>query len=109
MIQNPKRWSWSRLRWPWLQPSDTAEITMRRGILALLVVSCLSLPPSCATPPRPVLPADLQWVDSQVLPGAKNAALVGNPAQPGFSMWRSAYPSNYKVPPHTHSVTEYVT
>jgi len=56
-----------------------------------------------------VLPADFQWVDSQLLPGGKNANLVGNPAQPGFSMWRSSYPANFKAPPHTHSVTEYIT
>jgi quercetin dioxygenase-like cupin family protein len=24
-------------------------------------------------------------------------------------MWRSSFPANYRVPPHYHSVTEYVT
>ena len=83
--------------------------TMRKGILVLLVVSCIFVLASCATPARPVLPANLEWVDSRALPGAKSAILVGNPAQPGFSMWRASFPANYKVPPHTHSVTEYVT
>jgi quercetin dioxygenase-like cupin family protein len=82
---------------------------MRKGILVLLVSCCIFVLPSCATSPRPVLPADLQWVDSQIVPGAKNAVLVGNPAQPGFSMWRTSFPANFKVPPHTHSATEYVT
>lgn len=82
---------------------------MRKGFLVLLVLSCIFGVPSCATAPSAVLPSNLQWVDSQVLPGAKNATLVGNPAQPGFSMWRSSFPANYRVPPHYHSVTEYVT
>jgi quercetin dioxygenase-like cupin family protein len=88
---------------------ELAEVTMRKGFLVLLLLSCIFGVPSCATAPSPVLPANLQWVDSQVLPGAKNATLAGNPAQPGFSMWRSSYPANYRVPPHYHSVTEYVT
>ena len=82
---------------------------MRNACSILLVLSCIFWLPLSGTAQTPVLPADFQWVDSQLLPGGKNANLVGNPAQPGFSMWRSSYPANYKVPPHTHSVTEYVT
>jgi quercetin dioxygenase-like cupin family protein len=85
------------------------EIMLRTGFRLVLLASCLFGGLSCAPTPSPMLPENLQWVDSQVLPGAKNATLVGNPAQPGFSMWRSSYPANYRVPPHYHSVTEYVT
>src|SRR5207245_1493454 len=84
-------------------------VTMRNELLFLLVVSSILGATSCATAPSPVLPANFQWVDSQVLPGAKVAILAGNPARPGFSMWRSSFPANYQVPAHHHSVTEYVT
>jgi quercetin dioxygenase-like cupin family protein len=82
---------------------------MQKGFCVWFVLIVIFGSSSSATAQTPVLPADFQWVDSQLLPGGKNATLVGNPAQPGFSMWRSSYPANFKVPPHTHSVTEYIT
>lgn len=82
---------------------------MRIGFLVLLVVSCVLGAASCATTPTPVLPANVQWSDSAVLPGVKRAVLDGNPNQPGLSTWRALLPANYKIAPHYHSVTEYVT
>jgi anti-sigma factor ChrR (cupin superfamily) len=55
-------------------------------------------------------PAELKWANVPSLPpGAKVAVIQGNPAEPGPFTMRIKLPANYKIPAHSHSVSEVVT
>lgn len=55
-------------------------------------------------------PADLKWDKVPSLPpGANVAVIAGNPAEPGPFTIRLKFPANYKIPAHSHSVSEVVT
>jgi len=55
-------------------------------------------------------PDDLVWRDNPNFPkGAQIARLVGDASKPEMFINRSKFPPNYKVPPHTHPVSEVVT
>ena len=57
-----------------------------------------------------LMPADLKWDNLPSLPpGAKVAVIQGNPAERGPFTIRLKLPANYKVPAHSHSVSEEVT
>ena len=54
---------------------------------------------------------DLKWGDgpASLPPGAKAAALEGNPKDAGLFTMRLKLPANYKVSPHWHPADEHVT
>lgn len=56
-------------------------------------------------------PADLKWGDVPpgLPPGAKMAALEGDPTKKGMFTVRLQAPAGYKVPPHTHPTSEHIT
>ena len=82
---------------------------MRRGLLALLTVTCLFATASGQTLPGAVLPPNVKWEETPLLPGAKVAVLYGDLAKPGLATFRVLFPANYKVPPHHHPATENLT
>lgn len=56
-------------------------------------------------------PADLKWIDVPpgLPPGAKMAVLSGDPGKKGLFTVRLQASAGYKVPPHTHPTSEYIT
>jgi quercetin dioxygenase-like cupin family protein len=84
-------------------------MAMRRALLALLTVAYLSGTASAQTPAGSVLPPNVKWEETPLLPGAKIAVLYGDLAKPGLATFRVLFPSNYKVPAHHHSATENLT
>jgi len=56
-------------------------------------------------------PADLKWSDAPpgLPPGAKIAALEGDPTKPGPFVLRMKAPANYKIAPHIHPTGEHIT
>ncbi|MGH2375516.1 MAG: cupin domain-containing protein, partial [Gemmatimonadales bacterium] len=54
---------------------------------------------------------DIAWQPAPpaLPPGAESALLAGNPSESGQFTIRVRLPVNYRVPPHWHSVDEYVT
>jgi quercetin dioxygenase-like cupin family protein len=56
-------------------------------------------------------PATIEWRQGPAAlpPGAKMAALEGDPTKEGPFVVRLQFPSGYHVPPHTHPKTERVT
>jgi len=65
-----------------------------------------------AMPDHKVVQAnDVQWGDAPpMMPaGAKFAVLQGDPGKPGIFIVRLKAPSGYRVPPHWHPASEYLT
>src|SRR6188474_2133009 len=56
-------------------------------------------------------PDRIEWKDGppSLPPGAKFAALEGDPAKSGPFVFRVKVPDGYRVPPHTHPKPERVT
>jgi quercetin dioxygenase-like cupin family protein len=56
-------------------------------------------------------PAQIKWADAPPLlpPGAKVAALEGDPGKEGPFVLRVWMPDGYRIPPHTHPKTERLT
>lgn len=73
-------------------------------LAALLFAGCASMRSDMST-----LPANATWAPLPVFPGAKIAALHGNPAQPGPFVYRVSFPADFKVPAHSHPAAENVT
>jgi quercetin dioxygenase-like cupin family protein len=61
--------------------------------------------------PTIVLPSDVKWGDPPptMPPGAKIAALNGDPSKAEMFTIRIKFPGGYKVPAHSHSVDEQIT
>jgi quercetin dioxygenase-like cupin family protein len=57
------------------------------------------------------MPKDIQWGDPPpgLPPGAKVAAIEGDPGASGLFTMRIKFPANYKIMPHTHPADEHVT
>jgi quercetin dioxygenase-like cupin family protein len=58
-----------------------------------------------------VTPGDLKWTDVPpgLPPGAQMAVLSGDPGKKGLFTVRLQAPAGYRVPPHTHPTSEYIT
>ena len=58
-----------------------------------------------------ITPKEIKWMPApNTLPkGAQLSVLEGNPSEKGEFTMRLKMPSNYKIPPHWHPVTEHVT
>jgi hypothetical protein len=71
----------------------------------------LSDKPAATAEHKMFAPADIKWVDAppSLPPGAKLAALEGDPAKPGPFTIRLQVPDGYKIPAHTHPTVERVT
>ena len=89
---------------------------MRCRLTLLALASSLVLIAEAAaqdTGKTPVVmrPADIVWqpVPPALEPGAEAAVLAGDPTQPGLVTIRVRIPDKYRIAPHTHPVTEYVT
>jgi len=56
-------------------------------------------------------PTTIEWKEGPAAlpPGAKMAALEGDPTKEGPFVVRFQFPAGYRVPPHTHPKTERVT
>lgn len=54
---------------------------------------------------------EVKWAAAPaILPrGAQMALLAGNPDKSGLLIMRYRFPANYQIPPHWHSVDEYIT
>lgn len=64
-----------------------------------------------AMAPKAMTPRDIMWTQGAPgLPaGAKAAVLAGDPARKGPCTIRLEAPNGYKVAPHSHPATEYIT
>ena len=89
---------------------------MRRVVLLLLIVFvAVSSTGRAQAPAAPahagMLPAEITWgpAPPALPPGAQVAALAGDPAKEGLFVIRIKFPAGYKVAPHWHPVSEYVT
>jgi hypothetical protein len=80
------------------------RVTSVLVVAALLFAGCASVRSDMST-----LPANVTWGAVPVFPGAKLAALQGNPAQPGPFVYRVWFPADYKVHAHFHPAVENVT
>ncbi len=67
--------------------------------------------PTSSTAHGMVAPNELKWMPSpsSLPPGAKVAAIEGNPAEPGPFTMRIMLPDKYRIPPHWHPGVEHVT
>jgi mannose-6-phosphate isomerase-like protein (cupin superfamily) len=74
-------------------------------LAGLLFAGCASMRSSDMS----TLPANATWGAVPVFPGAKLAALQGNPAQPGPFVYRVWFPADFKVAAHFHPAVENVT
>jgi quercetin dioxygenase-like cupin family protein len=56
-------------------------------------------------------PAEVKWGEgpASLPPGAKMAALYGDPGKPGLFVVQMKFPANYKIPAHWHPTDENVT
>ena len=52
---------------------------------------------------------DLVWTEHPVFKGAQTVILVGDPTKAETIVQRTKFPTNYRVPPHTHPYAEVVT
>jgi quercetin dioxygenase-like cupin family protein len=87
-----------------------------KALHAFLAVLLLlpALPASADTPsadaPVIVMPSQLQWVSSPMLPpGGKVAVLQGDYTKAGWYTLRFSLPDGASFAPHAHGTTEYVT
>ena len=51
----------------------------------------------------PLLPEQLNWIESPAYPGVTFALLAGGMGKPGFFTVRAKFPPNYQLGPHTHT------
>jgi hypothetical protein len=51
---------------------------------------------------RQVLPGDIKWLPSEIVPGGQVVILLGDPDKPGPLVVRIKSPSRIKIMPHTH-------
>jgi quercetin dioxygenase-like cupin family protein len=85
--------------------------------VALLVLSATPYSNSLSSQPHEkddlalFPPAEIKWQEGPPsLPkGAMIAVLEGNPSKEGHFVFRVKIPDGYRVPPHTHTMTERVT
>ncbi len=49
-----------------------------------------------------ILPSDIKWIPSPVVPGTQRAVLFGNPDQSGPFVMRVKVPPGTRIMPHTH-------
>ena len=71
---------------------------------ALLLVSVLCVASAArAGEWNPLLPEQLNWIESPAYPGVTFAVLAGGMGKPGAFTVRAKFPPNYKLGPHTHT------
>ena len=78
---------------------------IRTALLSLLFTSFGSaIALADETPHAVVTPADIKWVEAPptIPAGAKLALLQGDPARPGFYVFRLMLPANYRLPVQSH-------
>src|SRR6266851_1343527 len=95
-----------RARWPNAQPKRTRGSTMRRIVLAVLMITALVALPLGALPAQAeehghtvALPATLRWAEPAPLPGALLAVVQGDPSKDGLFVYRLKMPAGYRIPP----------
>jgi quercetin dioxygenase-like cupin family protein len=80
-----------------------------RLLLTLAAISC-AVPALMAEEAMQAVKADqIVWKDDTLFKGPKVAILVGDPSKPELVVMRVKLPPNFKVPLHTHPVTEVLT
>ncbi|HEY1656625.1 MAG TPA: cupin domain-containing protein [Candidatus Tumulicola sp.] len=86
---------------------------MKLPVVALAVALLAGTAPLCATAadaPTIVMPSQLVWATSPMLPaGTKIAVISGNPTVPGPYIIRLMLPDGATFAPHFHGDTENVT
>jgi quercetin dioxygenase-like cupin family protein len=77
----------------------------KQGTLrALLLVSVLCFGSAArAAEWSPLLPEQLNWIESPAYPGVTFAVLAGGMGKPGFFTVRAKFPPNYQLGPHIHT------
>src|SRR5437588_229058 len=96
---------------------DDVEVGARSIIGAnALITGGMKIPPGSLVLGSPAKmrlypPATIEWRQGPAAlpPGAKMAALEGDPTKEGPFVVRFQFPAGYRVPPHTHPKTERVT
>jgi quercetin dioxygenase-like cupin family protein len=80
-------------------------------ILTVLIVLAGSALGQGASKAVRIKPDEMKWKANPFLPaGAQVTVLVGDPTKPGdVVVQRVKFPTNYRVPPHTHPYAEIVT
>jgi hypothetical protein len=59
---------------------------------------------------KTVLSEDLVWVvPNDIPPGAKATVLEGDPCKAVYFTVRAKFPTEYKIAPHTHPISEHLT
>jgi quercetin dioxygenase-like cupin family protein len=49
-----------------------------------------------------ILPSEIQWRPHALTPGLQNADLVGDISKPGPVVYRTKFPPNFMIQPHSH-------
>jgi hypothetical protein len=81
-----------------------------RLLLTLAGLISFAVPASIAQDAMKVVSADeVVWKDDTLFKGAQIANLLGDPAKAETVVMRVKWPPNFKVPLHTHPVTEVLT
>jgi len=74
------------------------------ALRGLLVVSAICVGSAAwAAEWSPLLPEQLNWIESPAYPGATFAVLAGGMGKPGVFTVRAKFPPNYQLGPHTHT------
>jgi len=69
-----------------------------------------AVPASIAQDAMKVVTADeIVWKDDTLFKGAQTAVLIGDPSKAETVVMRVKWPPNFKMPLHTHPVTEVLT
>jgi quercetin dioxygenase-like cupin family protein len=81
-----------------------------RLLLTLAGLISFAVPASIAQDAMKVVTADeIVWKDDTLFKGAQTAVLIGDPSKAETVVMRVKWPPNFKVPLHTHPVTEVLT
>jgi len=101
---------WKKIDGKWKVAADMFNTDM--PMQASAPVAAMPAPGVATSPAQGMLaPGELKWMDGppSLPPGAKVAAMEGNPAQAGPFTMRIMVPDKYRIPPHRHHGVEHVT
>jgi quercetin dioxygenase-like cupin family protein len=80
-----------------------------RLLLTLAALSCAVPALKAQDTMKAVRPDEIVWKDDTLFKGMQVANLVGDPGKPELVVLRVKFPPNFKVPLHTHPITEVLT
>jgi quercetin dioxygenase-like cupin family protein len=90
------------------RPTPTGRTSLKKLLIAVALVALAGS--AVAQDAMKVVKQDgVTWTEHPVFKGAQAAILIGDPTKAEIVVTRTKFPPNYKVPPHTHPMTEIVT